>query len=55
MKKNVLKKVSAGLLAAAIITGSFPANVFAEKGSYELDYIINNPYETVDWKNRHQY
>lgn len=55
MKKNVLKKVSAGLLAAAIITGSFPANVFAEKGSYELDYIINNPYETVDWKNQHQY
>lgn len=55
MKKNIITKVSAGILAAAIIAGSFPAQAFANEQEYELDYIINNPCESVDWKNFDQY
>lgn len=55
MKKNYLKKISAGILAAAIIAGNLPVQAFAAEDDYELDYIINNPYETVDWQNFNQY
>ncbi len=55
MNKKLVQKFAAFSLAAVIAVGSFPAMVFADEADYELDYIINNPYETVDWTGFDQY
>lgn len=55
MNKRSIKRFAAFTLAAVIAVGTFPASVFANESDYELDYIINNPYETVDWAGFDQY
>lgn len=55
MKKSMMKKFAAFTLAAVITVSSFPGSVFAANAGAEVDYIINNPYETVDWESYDQY
>lgn len=57
MKHHSQKLVSL-LLLLMLIVGSFPmafAAPYGEETDFELDYIINNPYASVDWMNFDQY
>lgn len=59
MNKHMGKKIAAISLAAMITIASFPMHAFAapfaQETEYELDYIISNPYETVNWESFSQY
>lgn len=52
-------KLAVLLMALVLLVGSLPMMAFAapyaQETDYELDYIINNPYASVDWVNFTQY
>lgn len=56
--KHQSQKLVSLLLLLMLIVGSFPmafAAPYGEETDFELDYIINNPYASVDWMNFDQY
>ena len=54
MKKQTVQRFAAAALTAVIALSSLPGIAFAD-GQGELDYIINNPYASVDWAGYDQY
>lgn len=53
MNKRLMKRVGALSLAAVMMMGVLPGQ--GKAAASELDYVIANPYETVDWGTYDQY
>lgn len=53
----MLKKTTAAILAAAVLTGAFATGAAAQEkdGTGVLDFVIDSPYASVDWGTYGQY